>query len=1018
MTDIQNKIKSIPTASASAKSSANATKLSKKYTDFLQKYYYKSSTESANATTATTAENEKTNTRIGDKTSGISGGIYHIPEENYKDFLQLYHAEIYTKGRYEYLTEKQLESGGPILIDIDFRYDNSVTERQHSKDHVIDFICLVLDELKTMYQFDDQAHIPIFVCEKPNVNCIQSTDNKESVTKDGIHIMIGLQSDFTIQTILRTRILAKIDTIWTDLPITNTWEDVFDHGISKGCVNWQLFGCRKPNHDAYQLVYVFDAHMDTIDGEIVIPEIKPEVYITDVEKFVELSARFRRHPTLFMTNTFIQEYQRKKTGGSSSSSSAASSSSNHHINDMLGLLNRSSSSSASASSSISDIFNIRTQEQLDAMVQYFLESLSPVDFELREAHEYTMELPKSYYGAGSFTKWIRVGWALRNISPHLFLTWVAFSAQSDGFSYTSIRTDLWERWSTFQNNKDHGLTKRSIMYWVQQDNPEGYKKIKDQSLESFLDQTLDNCAVFANGNDRRGAKGSGDYDIATVLHQMFRDNYVCVSVKANIWYRFRHHRWEEIDSGTTLRKSISEELREVYMRKMQKMMRQLVALKGHDTEENVNKLKALQTRMDTIRDIIQRLSKTNDKKNIMVESKELFFDPLFLQRLDNNPNILCFSNGVVDFQEKVFRAGKPEDYISKCTNIPYVPLNPVHHKTIMDEVKDFMHKLFPCPELHTYMWDFLASTLIGNNINQTFNMFIGVGSNGKSILVTLMEQVLGEYKGDVPLTLLTQQRTKIGGLAPELVMLKGVRFAVMQEPSKGDRINEGIMKQVTGGDPIQARAPYMPQMVTFVPQFKLVVCSNYFMEIASQDHGTRRRIRVVDFESLFTDTPVDNDPEKPYQFKLDKKIKDKFGAWAGVFAAMLVEHAFRTDGNVHDCERVMSSSNSYLDRQDFIGEFITECIEPMETGCVQKHVLATRFREWYAVNFSGKSPNVRDIVDIMNKRFGKLTCGVWRGIRFKQQASLHGGSGYGDEGSIQTRSMQEAEGEFVDLEEI
>jgi hypothetical protein len=112
----------------------------------------------------------------------------------------------------------------------------------------------------------------------------------------------------------------------------------------------------------------------------------------------------------------------------------------------------------------------------------------------------------------------------------------------------------------------------------------------------------------------------------------------------------------------------------------------------------------------------------------------------------------------------------------------------------------------------------------------------------------------------------------------------------------------------------------------------------------------------------------------------------------------------------------MTSSNSYLDRQDFIGEFITECIEPMETGCINKPILTIRFREWYATNFSGKPPNMRDIVDIMDKRFGKLIGGMWRGIRFKNQSnSLHDG---GDDGSIQTRSVQEAEGEFVDLEEI
>ena len=50
----------------------------------------------------------------------------------------------------------------------------------------------------------------------------------------------------------------------------------------------------------------------------------------------------------------------------------------------------------------------------------------------------------------------------------------------------------------------------------------------------------------------------------------------------------------------------------------------------------------------------------------------------------------------------------------------------------------------------------------------------------------------------------------------------GVRYAVMQEPSKGEKINEGIMKEITGGDPIQGRALFK-EAVTFIPQFKLFI---------------------------------------------------------------------------------------------------------------------------------------------------------------------------------------------------
>ena len=111
------------------------------------------------------------------------------------------------------------------------------------------------------------------------------------------------------------------------------------------------------------------------------------------------------------------------------------------------------------------------------------------------------------------------------------------------------------------------------------------------------------------------------------------------------------------------------------------------------------------------------------------------------------------------------------------------------------------------------------------NQNQTFNIFTGVGSNGKSVLVKLLSMVLGDYKGTVPISLITQKRLGLGGTSSEVAQLKGLRFAVMNEPSKGDEINEGIMKELTGGDPIQARELYKSS-ITFIPMFKMACCTN------------------------------------------------------------------------------------------------------------------------------------------------------------------------------------------------
>ena len=1001
----------------------------KKLHDFLQQHFIKKDNPENKVI-------EKTNTRIGDKTLKILGGSYHIPDEEYYAFLRIYHEEVIKGGATEYLTEKQLSRGGPILIDIDFRYDTP--ERKFTKDHIVDLICLYLEELKKMYQIDDSVTFPIFVLEKPSVLEVKKGDS--IIYKDGIHMMIGLQADRVVQQVLRKHILEKVGDMWSDINITNTWENAFDDAVTKGHANWQLVGSKKPTSDAYRLAYVFHISVDPQDKELMMPEVPIDLYLTNSQNFLKMSARYRDHPVFFMKPDFVQIYNEVSSilgvnGTAAGDGNAvgpgvktSSSSMNLVMPSVYGSsTDMSRSENARPGFVVENVLRISNRDELNRMVQGFLESLTPTEFELKEVYDYTMALPNTYYGTGSFDKWIRVGWALHNISQYLFLVWVAFSAQAPDFSYSNIRTDLWQRWSSFDTRSENGLTKRSIMYWLKQDNPEKHKTIRDNSVEHMIDLTLESCVMTSSlCNEKAKPRGSGDYDIAVILYHLFRDEYKCVSITGNLWYHFNNHRWKKIDSGTSLRKAISNELRDIYTSKMSKLIRQKLQLRNTanangiyddvtegdaDAEgaggEIIKRIKSLQKRIDMIVDIIQRLSKTNDKKNIMTEAKELFYDPMFMEKLDQNPYLLCFKNGVIDFKEKRFRRGLPEDYLSQCTNIDYIQVDPTKHASILSEIHDFMNKLFPNEELKKYMWDHLASTLIGNNMNQTFNMYIGIGQNGKSVLINLMEHILGDYKKDVPLSLLTQQRTRIGGLAPEIVSLKGARYAVMQEPSKGDRINEGIMKQITGGDPIQARAPYMPEMVTFIPQFKLVVCLNVMMELYSQDHGTRRRIRVVEFESLFTENPVENDPDKPFQYKLDKTIKEKFDAWKEVFAAMLVEIAYERMGNVPDCDKVMSASNTYLNKQDYVGEFITECVEPYEHGCLMKQELIAEFRDWYTNNFTGKLPNSRDVVDAIEKKYGKLQSGVWRGLRLKPKASIHGsggGSHHRDDGSISTHS--------------
>jgi len=246
-----------------------------------------------------------------------------------------------------------------------------------------------------------------------------------------------------------------------------------------------------------------------------------------------------------------------------------------------------------------------------------------------------------------------------------------------------------------------------------------------------------------------------------------------------------------------------------------------------------------------------------------------------------------------------------------------------------------------------------------------------------------MSHGLGSYKATVPITLITQKRTSIGSTSSEVAQLNAVRYAVMQEPSKGDKINEGIMKEITGGDPIQARALFK-DTITFIPQFKLAVCTNTDFDDMAKDDGTWRRIRMIDFMSKMLEKPYE-DPkfpkdEFPYQFPIDKNLDTKFKTWAPIFMSMLVEKSFVLQGIVKDCPLVMASSEEYRERQDYFTGFAKDKIRSKPGEKIKKSELLETFKQWYSSNYGSKGmPPGKEIYEFMDKKYGDFKMG-WRNI--------------------------------------
>jgi phage/plasmid-associated DNA primase len=210
---------------------------------------------------------------------------------------------------------------------------------------------------------------------------------------------------------------------------------------------------------------------------------------------------------------------------------------------------------------------------------------------------------------------------------------------------------------------------------------------------------------------------------------------------------------------------------------------------------------------------------------------------------------------------------------------------------------------------------------------------------------------------------------------------------------------------------MSARPPYGSQLISFVPQCNAVIMANHFLQIKSQDHGTWRRIRVVPFMSLFTDNPVQGDPNKPYQFKKTENFDSKFESWKLIFMAMLVKRACETNGIAKECAVVKASSNKYRENQDFLAEFIGEKIVKDANGRIKKSELCFEFNEWYKNTYGGRVNKTKELYSYMDKLFGECKKNTWTGVKIYYESDDNGRE---DNITISTKDEEDEEIEVED----
>ena len=209
----------------------------------------------------------------------------------------------------------------------------------------------------------------------------------------------------------------------------------------------------------------------------------------------------------------------------------------------------------------------------------------------------------------------------------------------------------------------------------------------------------------------------------------------------------------------------------------------------------------------------------------------------------------------------------------------------------------------------------------------------GSGSNGKSTILNAVLDVLGQdYSMKAPPDLLM---TTTGQAHPtERAKLFRKRLVVAMETAEGRRLNEVMVKELTGGDRIMARR-MREDFWEFAPSHKIVMGTNHMPEIRGTDHGIWRRIRKLPFEIKIEDKDAD--------VEMSEKLRAEH---AGILAWLVRGCSMWQSKGLVEPESVTQATSQFRVDQDVIAMFLKEMIVTSQGSTVRCGELYKKFAEW------------------------------------------------------------------------
>ena len=286
--------------------------------------------------------------------------------------------------------------------------------------------------------------------------------------------------------------------------------------------------------------------------------------------------------------------------------------------------------------------------------------------------------------------------------------------------------------------------------------------------------------------------------------------------------------------------------------------------------------------------------------------------PILPEDLDTDPWLLNVLNCTLDLRADASARSRPHskaDLITKLAPVTYDP------DATCPRWLDTLRLVFADNARLIKFWQQLCGiALTGKVGEQILPILYGVGSNGKSTIInTLLGLLGGDYAMKAPQNFLMLRKNEPH--PTEVADLFGKRLVAAIETGEGVRINEPLVKELTGGDKIRARR-MREDFWEFSPTHKIWLGTNHRPTIRGTDLAIWRRLREIPFTVTITS---------------DKAIKDMDRLLATEYGGILnwcIEGAlsWQREGLVTPDE-VDAATAEYKSQQDILAQFFaSECV--------------------------------------------------------------------------------------------